>query len=80
MRIVVKYMQKMVNGLTADTEEIMKVNNGMMERTKAADELRDRTGKFAVGQVNGKRDLTHDEVAYTPNSKGTKIGIKNKSL
>lgn len=80
MRIVVKYIQKMVNGLTADTEEIMKINNGMIERTKQADELRDRTGKFAVGVVNGKRDMTHDEVATSVQGKKNTMAIKNKKL
>lgn len=57
MNTVVKFAQKLVNGLTSDLDECMKLNNRLFELTKQMDK-----GNMSNPSNNGKPVKTYDSV------------------
>ena len=62
MTIVVKAVQKMVNALTSDVDECMKLCNKLAQLSKAADEARAKTGRsgYPIDPSTGKPYLNAD--------------------
>jgi len=62
MTIVVKAAQKMVNALTSDVDECMKLCNKLAQLSKAADEARAKTGRngYPIDPSTGKPYLNAD--------------------
>jgi rubrerythrin len=78
MNIIVKFAQKLVNGLTSDIDECMKLNNRLYEMTKSLDAAKFKGNPMVDGKPIKTRDSVMRSSAYAADAKANPKDIGYK--